>query len=121
MAASCQTHHNLSYRLRNLFMTLQGQIIFLTGGSEGIGRHCAKAYAAEGAFIAIVGRTADHVDATVAELGPQHLGLVCDVSQAEQVQAAIANTLEKFGHLNAIHNNAGIAGPSKPLHETSAA
>ena len=102
-------------------MTLRGQIIFLTGGSEGIGRQCAQAYAAEGAVVAIAARTAERVEAAVAELGPQHLGVVCDVSQADQVEAAIAKTLEKYGRLNAIHNNAGIVGPSKPLHETSEA
>jgi meso-butanediol dehydrogenase/(S,S)-butanediol dehydrogenase/diacetyl reductase len=100
-------------------MTLRGQIIFLTGGSEGIGRQCAKAYSAEGAVVAIAARTADRVEAAVAELGPQHLGVVCDVSQPEQVEAAIAQTLKKYGRLNAIHNNAGVVGPSKPLHETS--
>lgn len=102
-------------------MTLQGQIIFLTGGSEGIGWHCAKAYSAEGALVVIAARTAERVEAAVAELGPQHLGIVCDVSQPDQVEVAIAKSLEKYGRLNAIHNNAGIVGPSKPLHETSPA
>jgi meso-butanediol dehydrogenase / (S,S)-butanediol dehydrogenase / diacetyl reductase len=102
-------------------MVLQGQIIFLTGGSDGIGRQCATAYSAEGALVVVADRTADRVEAAVAELGPQHLGVVCDVSQADQVEAAIAKTLEKYGRLNAIHNNAGIVGPSKPLHETSEA
>jgi meso-butanediol dehydrogenase / (S,S)-butanediol dehydrogenase / diacetyl reductase len=102
-------------------MTLRGQIIFLTGGSEGIGRQCAQAYSAEGAVVAIASRSAERVDAAVTELGPQHMGVVCDVSQADQVEAAIAKTLEKYGRLNAIHNNAGITGPSAPLHETSEA
>jgi NAD(P)-dependent dehydrogenase (short-subunit alcohol dehydrogenase family) len=102
-------------------MTLRGQIIFLTGGSEGIGRRCAQAYSAEGALVAIAALNPERVEAAVAKLGPQHLGVVCDVSQADQVEAAIAKTLEKYGRLNAIHNNAGIVGPSKPLHETSPA
>jgi meso-butanediol dehydrogenase/(S,S)-butanediol dehydrogenase/diacetyl reductase len=100
-------------------MALSGQIIFLTGGSDGIGRQCANAYSDEGASVVIAARTAERVEAAVAELGPQHLGVVCDVSQPEDVNAAIAQTLEKYGRLNAIHNNAGIVGPSKPLHETS--
>ena len=50
-------------------MTLRGQIIFLTGGSEGIGRQCAQAYSAEGAIVAIAARTAERVEAAVAELG----------------------------------------------------
>jgi meso-butanediol dehydrogenase / (S,S)-butanediol dehydrogenase / diacetyl reductase len=100
-------------------MLLKDQVIFLTGGSDGIGRECAMAYAAEGATVAVVARSAERVAAAVAELGPQHMGIECDVSRADQVEAAIAKTLGKYGRLNAIHNNAGITGPSKPLHETS--
>ena len=100
-------------------MMLRGQIIFLTGGSDGIGRRCADAYASEGGTVVVVARAAERVDAALAELGPEHLGIVCDVSKPEQVEAAIAKTLQRYGRINAIHNNAGIVGPSKPLHETS--
>ncbi|MGE3243379.1 MAG: SDR family NAD(P)-dependent oxidoreductase [Pirellulales bacterium] len=100
-------------------MLLENKVVFLTGGSDGIGRHCAEAYAAEGAQVAVVARSKDRVDAAVAELGTRHLGIVCDVSQSDEVQAAIAATLAHFGRIDAIHNNAGITGPSKPLHETS--
>jgi len=47
-----------------------------------------------------------------------HLGLQCDVSKATEVEKAIRQTLEKYGRIDVIHNNAGIANPSKPLHET---
>jgi meso-butanediol dehydrogenase / (S,S)-butanediol dehydrogenase / diacetyl reductase len=57
----------------------------------------------------------------VRELGKQHMGIVCDVSKAAEVESAILFTLKTYGHINAIHNNAGIAGPSKPLHETTEA
>ena len=102
-------------------MLLQDQIVLLTGGSDGIGRCCAGTYAAEGATIVIVARSAERVAAAVAELGSKHLGIVGDVSQAADIEAAIRKTLDKFGRLNAIHNNAGITGPSKPLHETTEA
>lgn len=100
-------------------MLLSGRVIFLTGGSEGIGWECAKAYAAHGARVCLVARTAAKVEAAVAELGEGHLGLACDVAEDEQVQSAIERTVEKFGRLDAIHNNAGIASPAKPLQETS--
>lgn len=102
-------------------MLLQNQVIFLTGGSEGIGRHCAEAYAAEGATVVIVARTAKSIEETIDALGSQHLGITCDVSDGGQVESAIQKTFEKYGRINAIHNNAGIASPSKPLHETSEA
>lgn len=100
-------------------MLLTGKIIFLSGGSTGIGLDCAKAYAAEGASIVIVARNGEEAERQAADLGGKHLGFSCDVSEDAQVKAAIGRTLEHYGRLDAIHNNAGIATPSKPLHETS--
>ncbi|MCX6971869.1 MAG: SDR family NAD(P)-dependent oxidoreductase [Verrucomicrobia bacterium] len=100
-------------------MLLPGKVIFLSGGSTGIGWDCAKAYAAEGARVALVSRTAGEAEAAAGRLGGGHLGFACDVSKEGDVEAAIARVLREFGRLDAIHNNAGIATPSKPLHETS--
>jgi len=100
---------------------LAGKVIFLTGGSTGIGWECAKAYAAEGAMVSLVARGQDAVAKAAADLGPEHLGLTCDVSQGEEVKAAIEATLARYGKLDAVHNNAGIAMPSKAIHETSEA
>ncbi len=101
-------------------MLLQNKIIFLTGGSKGIGYECAKAYAKEGATI-IVAANDDKalIEEVITELGNEHLGIVCDVSKVEDVASAIQQALNKYGRLDAIHNNAGIAHPSKALHETS--
>jgi len=98
---------------------LQDKIIFLTGGSTGIGWDCAKAYAAEGAKVVIVARGADAVAKAAAELGVEHLGFACDVSSDAEMKAAIEKTLARHGRLDAVHNNAGIATPSKPIHETT--
>jgi NAD(P)-dependent dehydrogenase (short-subunit alcohol dehydrogenase family) len=100
-------------------MLLENKIIFLTGGSTGIGLDCAKAYAAEGAKVVIVARNGDQAAQAAADLGPDHLGFSCDVSRDEEVKSAIARVLERYGRLDAIHNNAGIASPSKPVHLTS--
>ena len=98
---------------------LQDKIIFLTGGSCGIGRDCAKAYAAEGAKVIIAAIDPDGVEKVTAELGAGHLGIVCDVSRDQEVKSAIEKTLSHYGRLDAIHNNAGIVTPSKPIHETT--
>src|SRR6476660_6212592 len=100
-------------------LLLQDKVIFLTGGSCGIGRDCALAYAAEGAKVIIVARDADGVASVAAELGTDHLGIVCDVRQDEEVRKCIGQALQHFGRLDAVHNNAGISSPCKPLHETS--
>lgn len=100
-------------------MLLKDQVIFLTGGSTGIGLDCAKAYAAEGAKVALVARNGDQAAAEAAAIGPDHLGFACDVSKDSDVKAAIDRVLSQYGKLDAIHNNAGISSPVKALHETT--
>jgi len=100
-------------------LLLQDKVIFLTGGSCGIGRDCAKAYVAEGALVVVVARDKDGVAEAAAELGTKHLGIVCDVTRDDQVKSAVETALKKYGRLDAVHNNAGISSPSKPLHETT--
>jgi NAD(P)-dependent dehydrogenase (short-subunit alcohol dehydrogenase family) len=98
---------------------LKDKIIFLTGGSCGIGRGCAKAYAEAGAKVAFIARDQSGVEAAAAELGPEHIGFVCDVTRDVEVKAAIEKALKHFGRLDAVHNNAGISSPSKSVHDTS--
>lgn len=98
---------------------LSGKVIFLTGGSAGIGFECAKAYAEAGASVVIAASSPKSVEEAAEQLGSAHLGIVCDVSKVDDVEAAIAQTITRYGKLDAIHNNAGVASPSKPLHETS--
>lgn len=98
---------------------LSGKVIFLTGGSAGIGFECAKAYAEAGASVVIAASSPKSVEEATEQLGSAHLGIVCDVSKVDDVEAAIAQTIARYGKLDAIHNNAGVASPSKPLHETS--
>jgi NAD(P)-dependent dehydrogenase (short-subunit alcohol dehydrogenase family) len=100
-------------------LLLQDKVIFLTGGSCGIGRDCAKAYAAEGAKVIIAANDGEGVEKVAAELGADHLGIVCDVTRDNEVKRAIKKTLSRYGKLDAVHNNAGISNPSKPIHETT--
>lgn len=98
---------------------LKDKVIFVTGGSTGIGRECALAYARKGARVAIVARPQDGLEQTSSELGSAHLGFPCDVSDDADVKRAIDRVLDRFGRLDVIHNNAGISAPSKPVHETT--
>ncbi|MEY4886412.1 MAG: hypothetical protein RL151_1721 [Bacteroidota bacterium] len=100
-------------------MQLKDKIIFLTGGSQGIGAECARAYAREGARLAIAALVKDEIDEVISELEGEHLALPCDVSDQFQVEKAINDTRSFFGRIDAIHNNAGIAHPSKCLHDTT--
>ncbi len=100
-------------------MLLKDKVIFLTGGSTGIGLDCARAYVAEGARVVIVARGEASIQKAAAELGPDHLGFTCDVSRDAEVKAAIEQTLKHYGRIDAVHNNAGIGSPAKAIHETT--
>jgi NAD(P)-dependent dehydrogenase (short-subunit alcohol dehydrogenase family) len=97
---------------------LSDKIIILTGGSMGIGFECAKKYAEAGAVVVVLSNDNDSLADAMKELGVKHHSIVCDVSVGEDVKKAIEETLQRFGRIDAIHNNAGIAAPSKPLHLT---
>src|SRR5215510_9964278 len=98
---------------------LTNKIIFLTGGSEGIGYECAKAYASEGARVVIATNNAESLNKVMNELGNEHLGVYCDITQEQEVRSAIEKTIRRYGRIDAIHNNAGIANPAVALHETT--
>jgi meso-butanediol dehydrogenase / (S,S)-butanediol dehydrogenase / diacetyl reductase len=98
---------------------LSGKVIVLTGGADGIGRECALAYAREEARVAILDRNIETARQTASDIGGECLAIQADVSNGEAVRLAMQSVLEHFGRIDAVHNNAGIASPSKPLHETS--
>jgi len=98
---------------------LSGKVIVLTGGADGIGRECALAYAREEATVAILDRDLDKARQTASDAGGNSIALQADVSDGSALRIAIETVLARFGRIDAVHNNAGIASPSKPLHETT--
>jgi len=98
---------------------LSGKVVVLTGGASGIGRECALAYSREAATVAILDRDFETAKRTAAELGGQSMALYADVADGEAIRVAMSAVMGRFGRIDAIHNNAGIASPSKPLHETA--
>jgi meso-butanediol dehydrogenase/(S,S)-butanediol dehydrogenase/diacetyl reductase len=98
---------------------LGGKVIVLTGGADGIGRECALAYAREGATVAILDRDLDQAMRTASDAGEDSIALRADVADGDQLRIALIEVLDRFGRIDAVHNNAGVASPSKPLHETT--
>ncbi len=100
-------------------MLLKDKVIFLTGAANGIGRECALACGREGAFVAVADLDYAGAQATAADVGERALALACNVAEQASVTQAVEATLECFGRIDAVHNNAGVAGPAKPLEETT--
>lgn len=97
---------------------LANKVAFITGAGTGIGRACAELFARQGARVALSGRRREPLDATAAAItaaGGEALAVPCDVSQAKEVEQAIAATVARFGSLDIVVNNAGA------LHVATAA
>jgi 3-hydroxybutyrate dehydrogenase len=92
-------------------MQLKDKIAFITGSASGIGKEIAAVYAREGAKIVIADLNADAARATAADLtatGAQALGVGVDVTNEEQVNAAVEQAAAAFGGIDILISNAGI-------------
>src|SRR5438874_2439051 len=88
---------------------LDGRVVLVTGAGQGIGQGVALAAAAEGAHIVAAGRTLDKVQKTADEVrtrGVDALAVQCDVRRRDEVDACVAATVERFGRLDGLVNNA---------------
>lgn len=91
---------------------LTGKVAVITGGGSGIGAATAKLFVDEGAQVVIVGRTAEKLKLTVKEIDSDDASyVVADVSQVEDTQHYLAETIERYGGIDVVVSNAGIEGP----------
>jgi 3-oxoacyl-[acyl-carrier protein] reductase len=98
---------------------LAGKTAIVTGAGSGIGRAAALRFAAEGARVAAVDLDGAKADETRAAAGAGALALTVDVTDADAVQAAVAQVAEAFGGVDVYFNNAGVPQAAKPFAETS--
>ncbi len=97
---------------------LEGQVAWISGATSGIGAATARLFAREGARVALIGRRVELATQIVYEItnaGGAAVAVACDVARAEQVRESIAATVDRFGGLNILVNNAGIV-QVKALH-----
>ncbi|WP_240646702.1 SDR family NAD(P)-dependent oxidoreductase [Chitinophaga rhizosphaerae] len=97
---------------------LKDKVVLLTGGADGIGWECALAYAAAGARVCIADLNAAGQDKLPKLPGEGHTFHQCDVTSGPAVVQLFAGIGKVYGRLDAVHNNAGIAQPARPLHDT---
>ena len=92
-------------------MRLENKVAIVTGAASGIGKEIARTFIAEGAKVAIADINRSGAEATAAELGGAQgraLGLAADVTDEEQVEAAVARTVETFRRIDVLVSNAGV-------------
>ncbi len=87
----------------------EGKTVAITGGNSGIGLATAKLFRAEGAKVAISGRDQKTLDEAVKAIGGDTLAVKADVSKLEEIDKFFSQVAEKFGKIDALFANAGIA------------
>lgn len=106
--------------------TLKDRTIFISGGSRGIGLAIAKRAARDGANVTIAAKTAEPhpklpgtiytAAKEIEAAGGQALPVICDIREDDQVEAAVAKTIERFGGIDICINNASAVMPTPMLH-----
>lgn len=87
------------------------QVVFVTGAASGIGKQIGETFLKEGKIVVFSDINKEKLDEQVADYnqqGHEALGLVCDVTKEEQINAAIDETVETYGRLDILVNNAGL-------------
>jgi len=101
-------------------MRLKGKVALVTGGSQGIGRAVAAAYAREGATVIVTARHLERLEAAAAEIrkgGGNVVPLRADVADRQQVQQLAGEIKRRFDGLHVLVNNASLLGPRVPILE----
>ena len=99
---------------------IEGKVAVITGGASGIGEASVRRFCEEGARVVIADIQEDKGKALAEELGPVARFARVDVTEEDEIAAAIALAVQDFGRLDVMYNNAGVVGALGSLLETSA-
>lgn len=100
---------------------MHGNAVLITGGARGIGAAAAREVARRGASVALVGLEGEELERTAASCGPNAAAFEADVTDTDALAAAVEGAVDRFGGLDAVVANAGIAGAGPILHVDPAA
>ncbi len=100
--------------MKKNYFDLTGKVAVVTGCSTGLGVQMAKALANQGADIVALARRQNLIDEVAAEIsqnfGVKAIGVACDITNTQNVEAAVDKILQEFGHIDILINNAGTGG-----------
>jgi NAD(P)-dependent dehydrogenase (short-subunit alcohol dehydrogenase family) len=97
---------------------LEDKVTLITGASQGLGRALALAFAREGARVAINARSEESIGPVAEEVeDAEVLALAADVSKSAEVERMVGETVERFGKIDVLVNNAGLLGPRVRIEE----
>jgi 3-oxoacyl-[acyl-carrier protein] reductase len=94
---------------------LQNKVAIVTGAASGFGEGIAKAYVEEGAKVVIADLNLEGAQRVAASLGANALAVKCDVANQADVKALVAKTVEHFGTVDIVVNNAGTTYRNQPM------
>ena len=100
---------------------LTGKVAIITGAASGFGAETARMYVAEGAKVAIGDINEEGAKAVAASLGDAAIALKCDVSSRADIDRLVKATLERFGRVDIVMNNAGYTHRNMPMLEVDEA
>jgi NAD(P)-dependent dehydrogenase (short-subunit alcohol dehydrogenase family) len=96
-------------------ISMEGKVALVTGASRGIGKAIARAYADAGAAVMLSSRKQDALEAAAADIGGETAVFAAHAGEPDQIAACVAATVERFGHVDILVNNAATnpyMGPS---------
>jgi NAD(P)-dependent dehydrogenase (short-subunit alcohol dehydrogenase family) len=104
-------------------MNYQDKVVIVTGGTKGIGEGCVRVFVEAGAKVVFCARKQEEGDILVNELNSLGQGeaffVKCDVSKIDEIKNLISQTVEKYGQIDCLINNAGWHPPHKPIDDFS--
>ena len=98
--------------MNNNLFNLKGKVAVVTGASSGLGKRAAIAYANYGADVVLLARRLEKLEEVkqeITKIGRACLTIKCDITKKEEVKEAVNTIINKFGHIDILLNNAGIA------------
>lgn len=96
-------------------MDMTSKTVMITGASRGIGAEAARVFASAGANVALLARSQDDIAALAGEIGERAIAIPCNVARYGEMSAAVATTVQVFGGLDVLINNAGVVDPISHL------